>query len=87
MRIRMSKQKSYNTKVVGNTEINLLVKGNFKRSTECDNLKKIVKNIQTSVQNLEDTAHETRNRAWEWNLLIDLHIFRVQLFSNRILVV
>ena len=46
------KQKNYNTKVVENGEIDLLVKGNFKRSTECDEFDTIrLKIVRTSVQN------------------------------------
>ena len=51
MPIRLSKRKSYNTKVVKNGEFDLLVKENFKRSTECEEFDKIrLKMVLTSVQ-------------------------------------
>lgn len=44
----MLKQKTYNTEVVLNGEMKLLLKGNFKRSTMCDELDKIrLKKLQT----------------------------------------
>ena len=43
--------KNYNMKVVENGKIDLLVKENFKRSTECEEFDKIrLKMVLTSVQ-------------------------------------
>ena len=44
------KRKNYNTEVVENGKINLIVKENFKRSTECEEFDKIrLKMVRTSV--------------------------------------
>jgi hypothetical protein len=54
-----SKQKTYNTKVVWNSVVKLLVKENFKQRLECDKFDKIWLNrFQTK---LKLTPNETRN--------------------------
>ena len=54
MKLRSSKPKTYNTNVVRNCEIRLLVKGNFKRSIVHENLTKF-------VQNSSKREHEIKN--------------------------
>ena len=71
-------------KVVGNVERNLLVRGFFKTSIECDEFDKIrQKKFRASGQNWQAMIDETLNRAWEWNLLIDVNIFHVNNFFIR----
>ena len=78
-----SKQKSYYLKVVWNVDINLLVKGYFKRSTECDEFdKNCLKRFRISIQNWEVAIDETRNWVQEWNLCVDAHKFRVHFNLN-----
>ena len=82
--IYLSKQKSYNIQVVGNGEKHLLVKGNLKRSTQCDEFDKIHQFVlRILIQNSGVRVDQTRNRSREWNLLVDAHIFHVCSISNR----
>jgi hypothetical protein len=80
-----TKRKPYNTKVVRNEEVHLLLKVNFKRLSVCNEFSKIHWKVKT--QNLQFTAYKTRNRLSEWIHIIDAHLFHVQLVLVRSMVV
>jgi hypothetical protein len=77
--------KTYNTKVVWNSVVKLLVKGNFKRWLVCNEFDKIRSNqFQTK---LKLTPNETRNGWSEWILLVEVHLFHVGHMLQRSMVV
>jgi hypothetical protein len=77
--------KTYNTKVVWNSVVKLLAKGNFKRRLVCDEFDKIRSNrFQTK---LKLTPNETRNGWSEWIPLIEVHLFHVGHMLQRSMVV
>jgi hypothetical protein len=79
------KTKTYNTKVVWNSVVRLLAKGNFKRRLVCDEFDKIRSNrFQT---NLKLTPNKTRNGWSEWIPLIEVHLFHVGHMLQRSMVV
>jgi hypothetical protein len=67
--------KTYNTKVVWNSVVKLLAKGNFNRRLVWDEFDKIRLNrFQTK---LKLTPTETRNRWSEWIPLVEVHLFQI----------
>jgi hypothetical protein len=79
------KTKTYNTKVVWNSVVKLLAKGNFKRRLVCDKFDKIQSNqFQTKFKL---TPNETRNRWPEWIPLVEVHLFHVGHMFQRFIVV
>jgi hypothetical protein len=67
--------KTYNTKVVWNSMVKLLAKGNFNRRLMCDEFDKIWSNrFQTK---LKLTPNKTRNGWSEWISLVEVHLFYV----------
>jgi hypothetical protein len=77
--------KTYNTKVVWNSVVKLLAKGNFKRRLVCDEFDKIWSNwFQTK---LKLTPNETRNGWSKWISLVEVHLFYVGHMFQRSMVV
>ena len=73
-----------NTKVVRNGEMKLTLKGILKRANGCENLDKIrPKKLQREHEIAIQILDETENRLWELIRGIKMHLFRVQLISNR----
>jgi hypothetical protein len=81
----LSKQKTYNMKVVWNSMVKLLSKENSKRRLVCDEFDQIWSNwFQTK---LKLTPNETRNGWLEWIHLIEVHLFHVEHIFQRSMVV
>jgi hypothetical protein len=77
--------KTYNTKVVWNSVVKLLAKGNFKWRLMCDEFDKIRSNqFQTK---LKLTPNETQNGWSEWIPLVEVHLFRIGHMLQRSMVV
>jgi hypothetical protein len=80
-----SKQKTYKMKVVWNSVVKLLAKGNFKRRLVCDEFYKMRSNrLQTK---LKLTPNKTRNGLSEWIHLVKVHLFHVGHMFQRSMVV
>jgi hypothetical protein len=77
--------KTYNTKVVWNSVVKLLAKGNFKRRLVCDKFDKIRSN-RFQIK-LKLTPNETRNGWSEWIPLVEVHLFHVGHMVQRSMVV
>jgi hypothetical protein len=77
--------KTYNTKVVWNSVVKLLAKGNFKRRLVCDEIDKIRSN--RLQMKLKLTPNETRNGWSEWIPLVKVHRFHVGHMLQRSMVV
>jgi hypothetical protein len=77
--------KTYNTKVVWNSVVKLLAKGNFKRRLMCDEFDKIRSN-QFQMK-LKLTPNETRNGWSEWIPLVEVHLFHIGHMLQRSMVV
>jgi GTP-binding protein EngB required for normal cell division len=68
-------KKTYNTEVVWNSVVKLLVKGNFKQRVVCGKFDKIRSNrFQTK---LKLTLNETQNGWSERIHLVEVHLFHV----------
>jgi hypothetical protein len=79
------KTKTYNMKVVWNSVVKLLGKGNFKRRLVCDEFDKIRSNrFQTK---LKLTPNKTRNGWSEWISLVEVHHFHIEHMLQRSMVV
>jgi hypothetical protein len=77
--------KTYNMKVVWNSVVKLLAKGNFKRLLVCDEFDKTWSNrFQTK---LKLTPNETQNGWSEWIPLVEVHLFHVGHMFQRTMVV
>jgi hypothetical protein len=78
-------KKTYKTKVVWNSVVKLLAKGNFKWRLVCDEFDKIRSNqFQTK---LKLTPNKTRNGWSEWIPLVEMHLFHIGNMFQRSMVV
>jgi hypothetical protein len=77
-------------RIVRNSEVNLVLKGNFKRSTVCGEFgkKSLKKSLREhEIYNLRLMKFETQNRLSKWINIIDTHIFHVHLICTQSMIV
>ena len=71
-----------------NSEMNLLVKGNFKQTAECEGFVEIrLKKLQSLVQDLEVTNEEIHSQSREWKPTRSRTHILFTIISNRSIVV
>jgi hypothetical protein len=78
-------------RIVRNSEVNLVLKGNFKRSTVCGEFRIFfdffIFKREREVYNLRLMKFETQNRLSKWINIIDTHIFHVHLICTQSMIV